>query len=74
MATGAQLEQVKSAKVSRRTFIAGCVLVVATFILAGIFGWSMICNIVAVVAVINLGLSVYYGHRAEKSAEKGESQ
>jgi len=38
----------------------------ALFILAGIFGWNMIYNIVTVVAVINLSFSLYYGYKAEK--------
>ena len=69
MAINAQQEQAKSAKISRRTFIAGCVFTVAVFILAGILSWNMICNIVAAIAVINLGLSLYHGYKAERLAK-----
>lgn len=58
--------QVKSAKISRRIFTAGCVLVLAVFILAGVFGWNMICNVVAAVAIVNLGFGLYYGYKAER--------
>jgi uncharacterized membrane protein len=69
MAINAQQEQAKSAKTSRRTFAAGCILTVAAFILAGVFGWNMICNIVAAIAIINLVLSLYHGYKAEKLAK-----
>jgi len=72
MAINAQ--QAKSAKISKRTFIAGCVLTLAVFILAGVLGWNMICNIVAAVAVINLGLSLYHGYKVEKLAKIEEGQ
>jgi uncharacterized membrane protein len=74
MAINAQQEQAKSAKISRRTFIAGCVLTLAVFILAGILGWSMICNIVAAIAVISLGLSLYYGYKADRLSQMKEGQ
>ena len=74
MAIGAQQEQVKSAKISRRTFIAGCILTLAVFILAGVLSWNMICNIMAAVAVINLGLSLHYGYKTEKLGKMKEGE
>jgi hypothetical protein len=72
MAIYAQREQAKSAKISRRTFIAGCVLAVVAFISAGILGWNMICNVVAAIAIVNLGLSLYHGYKAERLAKAKE--
>lgn len=60
-------EQAKSASnVSRRTLTSGCGLAGALCILIAILGWNMICNLVAVVVVINLGFSLYYGYKAEQ--------
>lgn len=72
MAINAPQKQAKSAKISKGIFIAGCVLIVAVFILAGIIGWNMICNIVAAVAIVNLGFSLYYGYKAERLARAKE--
>ena len=71
MAINAEQGQVKSVKISKRTFIAGCVLIAAVFILAGVFGWNMICNIVAAVAIVNLGFSLYHSYKAERLTRMG---
>ncbi len=66
MINSGQRWQIKSQKISRGTFIVGCVLTVALFILVGVIGWNMICNMVVAVAIINLGFSLYYGCKAER--------
>jgi hypothetical protein len=49
MVANVQQEQAKSVKISKRTFIAGCVLTLAVFILAAVLDWNMICNIAAAI-------------------------
>ena len=74
MSMTAQPEEAKSVRTSRRTFIAGCVLTLVVFALAGALRWNMICNVVAALAVVNLGLSLYHSYKAEELDKTKEGQ